>query len=42
MRARRSAYRFSANYRSELNGCPFHELNSMIDLDTVPANTGPL
>ena len=38
MRARRSAYQFSAKYRSELNGCPFHEPRSMPDLDAVAAN----
>jgi hypothetical protein len=37
MRARRSAYMSSATYRSELNGCPFHEPRSLPDLDAAPA-----
>jgi hypothetical protein len=43
MRARRSAYQFSASYRSELNGCPFHEPRSLPDLDAaaaLPAGAG--
>lgn len=36
MRARRSAYQFSAQYRSNLNGCPFDEPRGPIDLDTTP------
>lgn len=37
MRARRSTYRFSANYRGELNGCPFHEPRVVPDLDARQA-----
>ena len=40
MRARRSAYLFSATHRTELNGCPLHEPRSLPDLDaaaTCPA-----
>ncbi|HIE1388021.1 TPA: hypothetical protein ACXJSN_003246 [Pseudomonas aeruginosa] len=40
MRARRSAYQFSAHYRSELNGCPLHEPRSLSDLDAAPTSSG--
>lgn len=39
MRARLSAYRFSASYRSELNGCPLHEPHAMPDLDAAPVHS---
>jgi hypothetical protein len=32
-RARRSAYEFSAGYRSEKNGCPMHQIKQLEDLD---------